>query len=178
MSRFKPGETSSSVIDRKNAITKSILLKSELLNRIECEDTVPKSLKRNGEYISQDAVHKWHDSELGIISYSRNSAHADHNSYALKNLLRSIKSLNQRIAKFKQHKNKDNCCKIIRVSDNTIHELRHENEELKVALAEVYRAYMQLIDEHREDKLIDESYRRLILEQARILGRHRIRTVK
>lgn len=178
MSKFKPGETSKNVIDKKNEITKSLLRKAELLDSIECYNTIPESLKMIGDRISQDAVHKWQDSELGIISYSRNSAHAVHNDYALKNLLKSIKSANRRLVGSTQHKKNNNINKPSRVSNNTINELRNENDELKTALAEVYRAYMQLIAEHRENAQIDESYRRLVLEQARILGRYRMRTVK
>ena len=179
MSKFKPGETSKSVLDKKNAITKSMLLKAELLDRIEYSNNIPERLERNGEHISQEAVHKWQDEELEIISYSRNSAHSDHNSYALKTLLKAINGLNQRLVGSMQHeKNNYDYKKATRISDNTVNELRKENEELRVALAEVYRAYMQLIDTYREDKQIDESYRKLILDQASILGRHRIRIVK
>ena len=179
MSKFKQGETSKNVLDKKNAITKSILLKAELLNQIECYNDIPVSLERIGDNISQDAVHKWQDNELGIISYSRNSAHTDHNSYALKTLLKAIKDLNQRLVGSKQHDNNDNDNNnITRISDNTVNELRKENDELRVALAEVYRAYMQLLDKYREDKQIDDSYRKLILDQARILGRRRIKIIK
>ncbi|MFC1626208.1 hypothetical protein ACFL19_00750 [Pseudomonadota bacterium] len=179
MSKFKRGETSKNVLDKKNAITKSILLKSELLGRIKCCDNIPGSLERKGETISQGAVHKWEDDELEIISYSRNSAHSDHNSYALKTLLKAIKSVNQRLidSNFADKNNNDGK-RPAHTSDNTYNELRKENEELRVALAEVYRAYMQLIDKHREDKQIDEAYRKMILDQARILGRHRVRTIK
>ncbi|GAB3535074.1 hypothetical protein [Photobacterium alginatilyticum] len=178
MPKFMQGETSSMVIDRKNAITKSIRLKSELIDKIECSEDIPSSLEMKKNSISQTSVHKWNDSKLGVIAYSRNSAHADHNIKVLRTLIESINNANKKLLKTLKPEKKYGGESATRLSQNEVNNLKEENEELRVALAEVYRAYMQLLDEHREDRQIDTAYRKLILAQAKILGRNRVWGVK
>ena len=161
MSKFKTGETSKNVLDKKNKITKSILLKAKILDQIDIIDDIPTSLMIKGRKISEVAIHKWHDEELNICAYSRNTA---------------INNANQRII------NSDTSSREYKFSSNasydSLTDLREENEMLRSALAEVYRAYMQLIEKNREDKHIDEAYRTMILDQSRILGRHRFQMIK
>lgn len=175
MSQFKPGETSQEVTDKKNSITKSILKKAKLIDKIDSPDDIPESLEICGHAISQDATHKWSDESLGIIAYSRNTAHSKHNSSAFKLLLQSIDKANKRLSSRKKSSSKSNKD---RLTDNITNQIRKENEELRIALAEVYRAYMQLVDNYREDRQVDESIRKLILNQAHILGQHRVWEVK
>tara|TARA_R100001369_G_scaffold4961_3_gene13919 strand:+ start:5513 stop:6043 length:531 start_codon:yes stop_codon:yes gene_type:complete len=176
VSKFKTGETSKNVLDKKNKITKSILLKAKILDQIDIIDDIPTSLMIKGRKISEVAIHKWHDEELNICAYSRNTAYADHNANALKTLLSAINNANQRII------NSDTSSREYKFSSNasydSLTDLREENEMLRSALAEVYRAYMQLIEKNREDKHIDEAYRTMILDQSRILGRHRFQMIK
>ena len=175
MSQYKPGETSEAVTNKKNAITKSILKKSELIDAISSIDDVYTSLNIRGDSISESAVHKWSDDELGIISYSWNTARAEHNTKPLKLLQKAITNVNKRLAGSPKESNK-------RVrhepTDDTTIQLRKENEDLKKALAEVYRAYMHLVEGYREDQVIDDAIRKLILDQARMLGKHRVWEVK
>ena len=70
MSKFKKGETSKPVIDKKIEISSSIKRKTELINKIECFEDIPSSLEMKKNTISQTSVHKWDDSDLNIISYS------------------------------------------------------------------------------------------------------------
>ncbi|MBB1276921.1 MULTISPECIES: hypothetical protein [Pseudoalteromonas] len=175
MSQYKPGETSTEVINKKNDITKSILKKANLIDAIKCIDDVYTSLNIKGYSIAESAVHKWSDDELGIVSYSWNTAHTKHNAQALKKLQAAIKNVNKRLAGGQKE------CKKRRQyesTDDTTVQLRKENEELKNSLAEVYRAYMHLIESYREDKVIDDAIRKLILDQAHILGKQRIWDVK
>ena len=79
MSKFKKGETSKPVIDKKIEISSSIKRKTELINKIECFEDIPSSLEMKKNAISQTSVHKWDDSDLNIISYSYNTPHAEHN---------------------------------------------------------------------------------------------------
>ncbi|MGK0272340.1 MAG: hypothetical protein ACI88H_003011 [Cocleimonas sp.] len=174
MSKFKQGETSRLVIDKKNAITKSIICKSKLIDKINSYEDIPSSLEMKKNTISQISVHKWNDIELDLICYSRNSAHANHNEKVLNALIDSIKNANKRLMNLPKSTNKNMSCPITRLSQNEVNQLKNENEELRVALAEVYRAYMQLLDECREDRQIDAAYRKLILAQAQILGRNRV----
>tara|TARA_R110001583_G_scaffold33071_1_gene112005 strand:- start:2371 stop:2898 length:528 start_codon:yes stop_codon:yes gene_type:complete len=175
MSKYKPGETSEAVTNKKNAITKSILRKAELIDTIASIEDAFETLNIRGNSISRAAVHKWSDDELGVIAYSWNTAHAEHNATPLKRLHKAIENANNRVAgskkvisKTRQHNPTD--CTTIR--------LRKENEVLKKSLAEVYRAYMYLVESYREDHVIDDAIRQLILDQARILGRHRAWEVK
>ncbi len=172
MSKFKPGQTSPEVQKKKNDITRSMLAKADLINLIQTIDEVPSSLGLKGNYISEESVYKWNDESLNnILSFSRNTAHAEHNANALKVLIKSLKRANKKLAAKQNSKNFDyrNQHK-----DDALSQLRKENEDLKTALAEVYRAYLQIIDRYREDKQVDESIRSLILEQARVLGKQRL----
>jgi len=153
-----------------------MLAKADLINLIQTIDDVPSSLGLKGEYISEASVYKWSDDKLSdILSFSRNTAYAEHNAQALKVLLKSLKRANNKLAlkqsskSSKYHHNHD---------DDALSMLRKENEDLKTALAEVYRSYLQVIDNYQEDKQADESFRSLILEQARVLGKKRLWQVK
>ncbi|MEZ9159002.1 hypothetical protein AB4169_12050 [Vibrio lentus] len=173
MPKFKIGETSPQVLDRKKSITDSIRLKSLLINKINCPDDIPVSLKIKNKNISQDSVHKWNDDQLGVIGYSRNTAHAEHNNQELITLLNSIDEANFRLGTF-ETSNKENISQSTKNNEGSLSVLKLENERLKVALAEVYRAYMQLVSIHTEGKQADASMRELIKVQAKILGKNRI----
>jgi len=175
MPQYKRGETSEQVINKKNAITKSILKKAELIDAITSIDDVYTTLIIKGGSISESAVYKWRDDELGIISCSWNTAHAKHNTKSRNKLTKAIENTNKRIAGSQNESNKR---RQYESTDGTTIQLRKENEELKNSLAEVYRAYMHLIESYREDQVIDEALRKLILDQARILGNQRIWEVK
>ena len=174
MGKFKKGETSKNVLDRKKIITQSMLAKSKLLNEINTYMDIPSSLEVKKELISETSVHQWEDLKLGVIKYSWNTAHKEHNSNALTMLINSISNANKRLL---VHSDSYHVNIRMGSSPDEIHILKEENEELRVALAEVYRAYMQLIAEWREDQQIDIIYRKLIIEQANILGRHRAKGV-
>lgn len=178
MSKFKTGETSKSVKEKKVAISRSMILKSQLLGKINKYDEIPGSLEMKGSTISEGAVHKWADTKLGIIAYARNSAHAKHNSDSLETLLKSISDANDRIDAALRIDSSKLGVSRKRLSDEAIDNLQKENAELKVALAEVYRAYMQILGRFREDKKIDDSFRQLLLDQARILGKNKMWEVK
>lgn len=176
MSKFIAGQTSPEVQKKKNNITKSMLAKSYLIDSIQTLDDIPPSLSLKNNHISQHAVFRWADDNLdNILSFSRNTAHAKHNAHALKLLLKSVEKANIRITeKNTSHK--------LRYKNNSkndaLFNLRKENENLRTALAEVYRAYLQIIDRYREDRQVDESVRKLILQQAEFLGKHRLWEVK
>tara|TARA_B100001063_G_C16752794_1_gene551235 strand:+ start:68 stop:382 length:315 start_codon:yes stop_codon:yes gene_type:complete len=102
----------------------------------------------------------------------------EHNALALRELSVAIEDLNVRLKKSEANKNKNVATKKTRLTTHDINELKRENEDLKSALAEVYRAYMQLLDNCREDEQIDKAYRKLILDQARILGNNRLALIK
>ena len=172
MSKFKPGQTSDGVRKKKNDISKSMLAKADLINLLQTIDDVPSSLSLKGNYISEESVYKWSDESLNNIrSFSRNTAYAEHNAHALKVLIKSLKRANTKLA---VKKNSIIINYRTRHEADALYQLREENEYLKNALAEVYRAYLQIIDKYRENKQVDESIRSLILEQARVLGKQRL----
>jgi hypothetical protein len=174
MSKFKKGETSCNILDKKEEITKSIQLKSTLIDRINTYEDIAPSLKIKNRSISQAAVHKWNDDQLGVIRYSRNTAHSEHNIAPLNTLIKSIENANKRLASKPNIDNKKQGQTYTHRSEKAVNKLINENNYLRVALAEVYRAYMQLLDNYREDTEIDEACRKLIKNQARVLGKNRV----
>jgi hypothetical protein len=178
MAKFKKGETSQSVLYRKGIITQSMIAKSELIHKIHFYSDIPSSLEMKKNIISETSVHQWEDSKLGIIKYSWNTAHKEHNSIELAILVESINKANKRLLANSQSVNDNSNPLKSRLTVDEINKIKEENEELRVALAEVYRAYMQLLDEWREDKQVDAAYRKLIIEQANILGKNRAWEVK
>ncbi|KGJ90850.1 hypothetical protein [Colwellia psychrerythraea] len=174
MSKYKLGETSKEVTNKKNAITKSIMNKAELINSINSVEDIFPSLNIKRDFIAEASVHKWSDNDLSVISCSWNTAHAEHNTKPLKALKKAIENANKRLTNTESYgKSSQNIS-----TDKATNKLSKENEELKKSLAEVYRAYMQLVERYREDQVIDNAIRKLILEQARILGKQRVEEVK
>lgn len=174
MTKFRVGETSAEVLNRKRSITKSIIQKTKVLQAIREVADIPQTLQNllRSHNISQAAIHKWEDSTYGVISYSRNSAHAAHNEDVLATLLVELNKANERIDGLSQN-SKHYSTKPTRELDN----LRLENEQLKTALAEVYRAYLQLLDNFKEDERVSNAIRNIILKQAKELGSKRIKEV-
>ncbi|EMC8524966.1 hypothetical protein ACRR5F_002906 [Escherichia coli] len=175
MSTYKPGKTSEAVINKKNNITKSIIKKSELIDKITNFETIYKTLEIKRDFISEAAVHKWSDESLEIIAYTWNTSRAKHNSTALKQLQKSISNANKRLL---DSKNEDHSQFNKNFVNDITFQLRKENDLLKRALAEVYRAYMYLVENFREDKVIDEAIKQLIQDQARLLGKNRVWEIK
>lgn len=175
MSKYKPGETSEAVTNKKNAITKSILKKAELIDSIKSIDEIYPTLDIKGNTISEAAALKWDDNELNIIKCSWNTARTEHNVQAHRLLQKALKKANKRLAENLKEGNID---RIYESSDKITVQLRNENEDLKRALAEVYRAYIQLVERSREDQKIDDAIRQLILDQAQLLGKQRVWEVK
>ncbi len=178
MSLFKKGETSDAVKAKKLIITQSIISKAELLDKINSHSDIPSTLTCGFSGFSLASINKWNDASLKVISCSYNTAKAEHNIDAQSQLSDSIVNVNRRLKGTEQSISTSDKMKPSRMSVDAVDELRKDNEGLKVALAEVYRAYMQLLDSFREDEEIDKAYRKLILEQARILGANRITEVK
>lgn len=165
MSKYNAGETSSEVREKQKSINKSILKKCKLIKKIKTYEDIPPSLVIKKNYISESAVHKWSDEKLGVISYAWNTAHTEYNHVALDALLDAINTANKELSKGLS-------------TTDSVEDPGVEINQLRTALAEVYRAYMQLIDFCKEDKEIDESLRNLIKNQAKVLGKQRIWSVK
>ncbi|WP_421866620.1 hypothetical protein [Motiliproteus sp.] len=175
MSQYKPGETSEAVIKKKNAITKSILKKAELIDNIESIDDIYSTLNIKGNTISEAAVLQWNDDNLGIVKCSWNTARTEHNAKAHARLLKALIKVNKRLSTNQKEIISN---RLYKSNEKISIQLRQENEDLKRALAEVYRAYMQLVERFREDQEINDAIRQLILDQAQILGQQRVWEVK
>jgi len=172
MAMFKRGETSGHVIDRKKAITKSILRKAKLLNEMQSIEEIPEVIKGKSGKVSEVAVHSWHDGEIEVIGYSRNTAYANHNQMALEQLLSAIKNVNNIIYKTVNPKGLSN-----NPLRERIKELEKENNLLRNALAEVYRSYMYIAETNTEQTSIQLSKQIFISEQAAMLGENRLKPI-
>lgn len=176
MSQYKPGETSEAVTNKRNSITKSILRKAELIDSIKSTNDIYSTLNIKGNTISEAAALKWNDDDLSIIKCSWNTARTKHNAKAHRLLQKALKKANKRLAANQEEGGGNK--RLNESNDKFTIKILKENEDLKIALAEVYRAYMQLIERFREDQEIDDAIRQLILDQARLLGQQRVREVK
>lgn len=172
MAKFKSGETSSHVVEKKKAITNAIIIKSKLIREMESIEEVPKALKGKNGKISEGAVHRWQDNKIGALSYSRNTAYAHHNQYALEQLISAINDANNRISNPIKAKSFSNSPLRERIK-----ELEQENNSLRNALAEVYRAYMYIKEKNTEQANIQLSKQEFISEQAATLGINRLKAI-
>ncbi|OCP81672.1 hypothetical protein AKH09_24585, partial [Vibrio parahaemolyticus] len=105
---------------------------------------------------------------------SYNTSKANHNVKELKRLKESIQNANERLSYLSNSKQNENGNLANNMSHNELHRLRYENEQLRTALAEVYRAYMQLLAEYREDTEVDNAFRKILENQSKILGKKRV----
>jgi len=169
---FKRGETSGHVIERKRAITKSILRKAKLLNEIQSIEEIPEAIKGKSGKVSEVAVHSWHDEKIQVLGYSRNTAYANHNQMALEQLLAAIKKVNNITYRTMPPKGLSN-----NPLRERIKELEKENNLLRNALAEVYRSYMYIAEKNTEQTSIQLSKQEFISEQAAILGENRLKSI-
>lgn len=178
MAKYKPGQTSESVKNNKEAITQSLKNKAKLIKKIYSHNDIYQSLEMKGETISEAAIYSWEDKSLGLIKCSRNTAHATHNKDALKDLLTAVYQVNSRLSKGNTGKEEKTKSSNARLTQEAVDKLKEENEELRSALAEVYRAYIQALEYMREDCEVDDALRRLLLNQASVLGRERVWEIK
>jgi len=178
MAKYERGQTSDEVIRIKNEITDSLQKKADLIEGIYGYDDIHPSLEMKGATISEAAVYRWEDKDLGLKKCSYNTAHNDHNKDVLTRLLKAINEANSRLTTSPpENKALSNQPKT-RLSQDAVDKLKEENEELRSALAEVYRAYIQALEYMREDCEVDDALRRLLLNQAAVLGKERVWEVK
>jgi len=178
MPKFVTGETSKEVLAEKTANTESLLVKAALIKKINNTDDIYPSLEVKRQSISLSSVIKWNDEKLGITKCAWNTAHARHNQHALKTLVDSIEAANSNLKQTYSSVSDSSNNSSIKLSKNEFNLLITENEELRNALAEVYRAYIQALENINEDKVVNEVFRTLLKSQAQILGKQRIWQVK
>lgn len=178
MPKYVIGETSKEVLAEKTAKTESLLIKAALIKKINNTDDIYPSLEVKRQSISLSSVLKWNDEKLGITKCAWNTAHARHNQHVLKTLLDSIEAANSNLKQAYSSVVDSSNNSSIRLSKNEFNLLITENEELRNALAEVYRAYIQALENINEDKVVNEVFRTLLKSQAQILGKQRIWQVK
>ncbi|MDH1439338.1 hypothetical protein N5I27_13510 [Acinetobacter johnsonii] len=178
MPKFIAGETSKAVLAEKKAKTESLSKKANLIRKISSKDDIYPSLVIKRKTISLSSVLQWEDHELGVIKCVWNTAHEEHNAQALKALLEAIDLANLNLnneQSGEQDSTKTSSSSILKEDLNL---LIQENEELRNALAEVYRAYIQTLENIKEDKTVSTVLQVLLRNQALILGKQRIWQLK
>ena len=178
MPKFIAGETSKAVLAEKEAKTESLSKKANLIRKISSKNDIYPSLVVKRKTISLSSVLQWEDHELGVIKCVWNTAHEAHNAQVLKALLEAIDLANLNLNNEQSGKQVSTKTGSSSISKEDLNLLMLENEELRNALAEVYRAYIQTLENIKEDKTVNEVLQSLLRNQALILGKHRIWQLK
>ena len=178
MPKFIAGETSKAVLAEKKAKTESLSKKANLIRKISSKDDIYPSLVVKRKTISLSSVLQWEDHELGVIKCVWNTAHEAHNAQVLKTLLEAIDLANLSLNTEQSDKQVSTKTGSLSISKEELNLLMLENEELRNALAEVYRAYIQTLETIKEDKAVNEVLQSLLRNQALILGKQRIWQLK
>lgn len=178
MPKFIAGETSKAVLAEKEAKTESLSKKANLIRKISSKDDIYPSLVVKRKTISLSSVLQWEDRELGVIKCVWNTAHEAHNAQVLKALLEAIDLANLNLNNEQSDKQVSTKTGSSSISKEDLNLLMLENEELRNALAEVYRAYIQTLENIKEDKSVSEVLQSLLRNQALILGKQRIWQLK
>ena len=178
MPKFIAGETSKAVLAEKKAKTESLSKKANLIRKISSKDDLYPSLVVKRKTISLSSVLQWEDHELGVIKCVWNTAHEAHNAQVLKTLLEAIDLANLSLNTEQSDKQVSTKTGSLSISKEELNLLMLENEELRNALAEVYRAYIQTLETIKEDKAVNEVLQSLLRNQALILGKQRIWQLK
>ncbi|HAV5427737.1 hypothetical protein ACT4VK_11140 [Acinetobacter baumannii] len=178
MPKFIAGETSKAVLAEKEAKTESLSKKANLIRKISSKDDLYPSLVIKRKTISLSSVLQWEDHELGVIKCVWNTAHEAHNAQVLKALLEAIDLANLNLNNEQSGEQVSTKTSSSSISKEDLNLLIQENEELRNALAEVYRAYIQTLENIKEDKTVNEVLQSLLRNQALILGKQRIWQLK
>ena len=178
MPKFIAGETSKAVLAEKEAKTESLSKKANLIRKISSKNDIYPSLVVKRKTISLSSVLQWEDHELGVIKCVWNTAHEAHNAQVLKALLEAIDLANLNLNNEQSGKQVSTKTGSSSISKEDLNLLMLENEELRNALAEVYRAYIQTLENIKEDKTVNEVLHSLLRNQALILGKQRIWQLK
>ena len=178
MPKFIAGETSKAVLAEKEAKTESLSKKANLIRKISSKNDIYPSLVVKRKTISLSSVLQWEDHELGVIKCVWNTAHEAHNAQVLKALLEAIDLANLNLNNEQSGKQVSTKTGSSSISKEDLNLLMQENEELRNALAEVYRAYIQTLENLKEDKTVNEVLQSLLRNQALILGKQRIWQLK
>ncbi|EOR09568.1 hypothetical protein [Acinetobacter tandoii] len=178
MPKFITGETSKAVLAEKEAKTESLSKKANLIRKISSKNDIYPSLVVKRKTISLSSVLQWEDHELEVIKCVWNTAHEAHNAQVLKALLEAIDLANLNLNNEQSGKQVSIKTGSSSISKEDLNLLMLENEELRNALAEVYRAYIQTLENIKEDKTVNEVLQSLLRNQALILGKQRIWQLK
>ncbi|MDD4852452.1 hypothetical protein XM61_18520 [Acinetobacter pittii] len=178
MPKFMAGETSKAVLAEKEAKTESLSKKANLIRKIRNKDDIYPSLVMKRKTISLSSVLQWEDHELGVIKCVWNTAHEAHNAQVLKALLEAIDLANLSLNSKQSCEQVSTKTSSSSISKEDLNLLIQENEELRNALAEVYRAYIQALENIKEDNTVNEVFLSLLRNQAIILGKQRIWQLK
>lgn len=178
MPKFITGETSKAVLDEKAAKTESLLKKAYLIKKINRKSDIYPSLIMKRDKLSLSSVLQWEDDELGVIKCVWNTAHEAHNAQALKALREAIDLANLNLNTEQSSNQISTKSGSLPYSHEDLNLLILENAELRNALAEVYRAYIQTLENIKEDSAVTDVLQTLLRNQALVLGKQRIWQVK
>ncbi|RTR54481.1 hypothetical protein [Pseudomonas aeruginosa] len=178
MSKFRKGETSAAKLNEKEEKTKGLLLKMEKLKAAVSQGIKIPSLDklRSTHGISFKALLAWTDHEAGLNSCSFNTSQSTHNikiSNKLKEILHLYNNNESKIARNMPSTG----ASIKNSSKKEARTLREENTMLRNSLAEVYRAYEQLLARVDESTKRDIRYQQALKAHTQALGKADIRLI-
>ena len=190
MSKYTEGSTSQFVIARKISITNCIKRKTKLIETFCDNHSFPSSLQLSKRKLYLGSVHSWQDEDLDVFSYSRNTANGKHNLKYLEHLQLAIIKFNKIFGNLDDNDNQvntldENSKKVKKSNYITREELEQElktikqdNEDLKITVVEIYRAYQQINQLVIKNKLDDLEYQNLLRKQKLFLGDTLLTVVK
>lgn len=178
MAKYRPGQTSNEILELKKIITASLIEKSNLLKKIKTKVDIYPSLILKNNKLSLASALKWEDKSLNIVKCSWNTAHAEHNKTALKQLSDAIYFINNMsTTDINSLNNKGNSI-YTEIHKDKLKDLQDENNLLRNLLAEVYRAYILTIEDIKDNKGVNETIQNILKCQANLLGSLRVRKIK
>lgn len=178
MSRYSKGETSQAKLQEKQAKTQSLLTKIILIKDAVKEHRRIASLDflRSKRGVSFKSVLAWADAELNVKSCSYNTSREPYNIEYSDQLFAALEAYNKLSISKTETPSKTGITK--RSQNEEIVNLKCQIENLKNALGEVYRAYMQLMSRVDEQTRQDFRYQQVLKSHTKALNKAHLALVK
>lgn len=182
MTVYKKGSTSREDETKSSTISCSIVLKTKILKTALINNSIPRSLLSKDNRINIGDVHAWEDKELGVTKYSRNTAHKPHNQKKLHNLLDTVHEINKHLLSTPDKPNSKpkpkRTYKTRSELQDSIKELKNDNEILNNVVVEIFRAYEQLNEFIVTNQFDNYVYQNIIRQHSIALGKDKLQVIK
>lgn len=178
MAKYSKGETSQAKLEEKQAKTQSLLNKTLLiLDAVKERQSIPSLDSLKGKHgIPFKSALAWADPELNISSCSYNTSREPYNIEYSKKLAVALESYNNFLQSSTAKPITERQTK--RSQTDLIVDLKGQVEYLQNAVAEIYRAYMQLMARMDEHTRQDIRYQQVIKNHTRAVNKARLTLVK